>query len=361
MSQVVVMLGTAKGAFLCFSDEERREWRIEGPLLKGWEVTTLTLDTRRRPVLWAGVTSYVYGPHLQRSDDLGKSWTQIEKGPAYSEDSGVKLERVWNVTPGRESEPERLWCGVAEAGLFRSDDGGDSFEPVPGLNQHATRAAWSPGAGGLCCHTILLDPNSPERMWVGISAVGVFRSDDGGESFAVKNQGLVIVVPNEESPEVGSCVHKMVLAPESTDTLYQQNHRGLFRSRDAGDSWQMMNQGVPSTFGFPIVMHPRQSSTLWVVPQESDEYRLFLDGKATVYQTRDGGDSWRAQRTGLPENNFSGVLRGAMATDPLDPCGVYFGTTGGQVFYTRDEGESWDCLPCSLPRISSVSAAVLDD
>lgn len=361
MSQVLVMVGTAKGAFLCRSNVERDEWQIEGPMLKGWEVTSMALDRRQDPVVWAGVTSFVYGPHLQRSTDLGKTWSQIEKGPSYPAESQRKLERIWTIVPGRAADEGVLWAGVAEAGLFRSTDGGDSWSPMLGLNDHPTRGEWSPGAGGLCCHTILLDADRPERLWVGISAVGVFRSDDGGRSFAVKNSGLPIVIPSQRFDDIGSCVHKIVQAPDSPDTLYQQNHRGLFKSDDSGDSWQNMNEGVPSTFGFPMVMHPRDSQRLWVVPQESDEYRFFPDGVMTIFHTRDGGEHWLTQSTGLPETpHFSGVLRGAMSTDSLEPAGVYFGTTAGQLFYTADEGDSWQAMPCLLPRISSVTAVVLD-
>ncbi len=361
MSRVLVMAGTAKGAFFCWSDESRREWRVEGPLLKGWEVNDLRVDLRGgEPVIWAAVGSYVYGPTVRVSRDLGRTWTQIEKGPAYAEDAGRKLERVWTVVPGRTGEPGTLWAGVAEAGLFVSRDGGESWSEVPGLNEHPTRPSWSPGAGGLCCHTILLDPANPARSWVGISAVGVFRSDDGGATWQVKNEGLPIAVPSKEHPEVGSCVHKMVVAPDDPSRLYQQNHQGVFRSLDAGDTWQRIEEGLPGIFGFPMVMHPGDSRTLYILPLESDEYRFFPGGAAAVYRSRDGGDSWQRLAAGLPaENGWTGVLRGAMAADGLGPCGVYFGTAGGQIFASADEGESWRALPVLLPRIASIGAAVL--
>ena len=360
MSQVLVMVGTQKGAFFCWSDEARRSWRVEGPLLKGWEVNDLQLDLRGGgPVVWAAVGHHVYGATVQHSRDLGRTWTQVENGPRYAEDAGRTLERVWTVVPGRQDEPEVLWAGVAEAGLFESRDGGESWREVPGLNEHPTRPSWQPGAGGLCAHTVLLDPVDDRRMWVGISAVGVFRSDDGGESWQVRNEGLPIAVPDKDHPEVGSCVHKMVVAPDRPSRLYQQNHQGVFRSDDGGDAWERIEDGLPSRFGFPIALHPDDSKTLYVLPLESEEYRFFPDGRMTVYRSRDGGDSWQPLTSGLPADGYTGVLRNAMAVDGLGPCGIYFGTTGGQLFASHDEGESWQAMPGLLPRIASVTAAVL--
>ncbi len=361
MRRVLVMVGTRKGAFFCWSDEDRRDWRIEGPLHPGWEVTTLAIDPRGEPTLWAGLTSDVYGAHIQASSDLGSTWRQIEAGPGYEEGAGRRLERIWTLVPGHASEPDVLWAGVAEAGLFVSRDRGVHWQEVKGLNDHSTRPAWGPGAGGLCLHTLLVDPSSPQRMWAAISAVGAFRSDDGGENWQLRNEGLPIAVADPDHPEVGSCVHKMVLAPDAPDTLFQQNHQGVFRSHDAGDHWERIEEGIPSTFGFPMVMHPRDSDTLFVVPLESDEYRYLLEGRLRVYRTRDGGDRWQELQAGLPTTpHYTGVLRGAMSTDSLDPCGVYFGTTAGQVFWSADEGEQWGVLPCTLPRISSVTAAVIE-
>lgn len=360
MSRVLVLVGTQKGAFLLWSDAERRQWEVEGPLLRGWEVTTLAWDSRTAAI-WGGVSSYVYGATVHVSRDLGKSWEQVEKGPAYGEEAGRRLERIWTVVPGRADEPGLLWAGVAEAGLFRSEDGGETWSGVPGLNDHPTREEWSPGAGGMCCHTLVRDPVDARRMWAGISAVGVFRSDDDGATWTPRNEGVPRVSPSEKFPEIGSCVHKIVVSPVVPDLLYQQNHAGVFRSRDGADSWERIEQGVPCSFGFPMVMHPHDPDTLFVIPQESDEYRFFPQSRAAVYRTRDGGDSWHALTAGLPEEPVvQGVLRGAMATDSLASCGVYFGTTGGEVFYSADAGESWARMPCRLPRISSVAAVVLD-
>jgi len=362
MTRVAVLAGTQKGAFICWSDAERREWRIDGPMHRGWEVTTLDVDDRDgKPTLWAGVGSEWFGASLHRSDDLGESWSQIESGPAYPADAGRRLERIWTVRPGHPSEPDVLWAGVAQAGLFRSADRGETWSEVPGLNDHPTRSAWSPGAGGLCCHTLLVDPSNPRRLWAGISAVGCFRTDDGGETWSVHNQGIPRAIEDEEHKEVGCCVHKMVLTPNRPDRLFQQNHKGVFRSVDGADSWQRIENGLSTWFGFPMVMDPNEPDTLFVVPQESDEYRFPVGGRLTVGRTCDGGESWELLRNGLPSGpTYTGVLRSAMAVDGLPACGVYFGTSGGQIHYSRDRGDSWHTLPCVLPRISSVTTMVLD-
>ncbi|MEM8932971.1 MAG: exo-alpha-sialidase [Acidobacteriota bacterium] len=360
MHDVLVMIGTRKGAFFLWSDRERQTWRVDGPLLKGWDVSCLEVDRRGEPTLYAGVGHYVYGATIHRSTDWGATWTQLEARPTYAEGSGATLERIWSITPGRPTEPDVLYAGIADAGLFRSTDHGESWQGFDGLNQHATRSSWGPGAGGLCCHTVLLDPDNLDRLWVGISAVGAFRSDDGGATWQLKTDGLSIVSPSEEHAGVGSCVHRMVLDPEQPDHLFQQNHQGVYRSTDGGDRWQAIETGLPSRFGFPMVMHPRDGRTLYTVPLESDEYRMAIDGRLAVYRTRDAGDSWSACRDGLPEHCYQGVLRGAMSVDTLDPCGVYLGTTGGEVYWSADEGDTWQAIPCRLPRIGSVTAVVLE-
>ena len=361
MARVLVMVGTVKGAFIFSSDEAREEWTIEGPLLKGWEVSNLTFDARGEPAVWACVGHFVYGPTIQVSRDLGRTWAQIEHGPRYEEDSGHELNRIWCVAPGHASEPGVLYAGVDQAGLFVSRDGGAHWREVRAVSEHPTRGDWSPGAGGMCCHTVLVDPADKDRIWLGISAVGAFRSEDGGATWEVKNEGLPIAADSKDFDNIGSCVHRMVLAPDVPDLLYQQNHQGLFRSRDGGDSWQSIQEGVPSDFGFPMVMHPRDSRTLYVLPLESDEYRFFARGQPVVYRTRDGGGSWQGLTDGLPDDFcYVGVLRHALAADGLDSCGIYFGTTGGQIYHSSDEGVSWRAMAAQLPRVLSVTAAVVD-
>lgn len=363
MKKVLVMVGTRKGAFFLDSDEERRQWRIEGPILKGWEVQDLTLDTRRgRAELFAAVGHFVYGATVQRSTDLGQQWEQIEHGPEYGDDSGAKLKRIWCIEPGHPSEPDSLWAGVDEAGLFRSEDGGNSWHEVTALREHPTREGWFPGLGGLCCHTICIDPTNPQRMWLGISAVGVFRTEDRGATWKVCNDGLPIVTPAKDFRDIGSCIHRIALSPDEPGVLYQQNHRGVFRSRDGADSWHAIENGLPATFGFPIAVDPNRGRTLYILPQESDEYRFFPEGHLLVYRSQDGGDSWQALSNGFPEGPaYTGVLRNAMDVDGLDELGIYFGTTSGAVFYSRDGGDSWDQMPCILPRIASITAVTLED
>lgn len=361
MSRVLLMVGTRKGAFFLWSDESREDWRLEGPHFKGWDVGPIQMDRRSDPAIWAGVSHFVYGAHLQVSRDLGETWKQIEHGPRYEESSGHKLNRIWCIEPGPPEEPDLLYVGVDEAGLFVSADQGEHWRGVDALNDHPTRGEWSPGLGGLCLHRILIDPLNSNRMWVAISAVGVFRSDDRGASWQACNKGAPIVAKGKEFEHIGSCVHSLVQAGNVPDLLYQQNHQGVFRSLDGADSWQRIENGLPATFGFPMELDPNDSNTLYTIPLESDEYRLPIEGRLAVFRSRDAGDSWYAMTTGLPQSGFySGVLRHSLAVDGLGPCGIYFGTTGGQVFYSRDGGEDWQLMPFVLPRIQSVSAFLLD-
>lgn len=365
MKRILLLVGTEKGAFVLSSNEAREHWEIRGPLHKGWKVNDLQLDMRGEPpVLWAAVGHFVYGPSVQRSFDLGKTWEPIKHGPKYGADANWKLNDIWSIVPGRADEPEVLYAGVADAGIFVSRDGGDHWEEMTGLTKHESRSEWSPGGGGLCCHTILLHPNDKNRMWIGISSVGVFQSDDGGENWTTKNTGLTKTVEEETQKDVGYCVHRLVLDPTNPDRLFQQNHRGVYRSVDGAGSWERIEVGLPlnatkSCFGFPIVISPHDPDTLFVIPQESDEYRFAPDGQLAVYRTIDAGDTWRRLANGLPGDHFTGVLRQAMAIDDWDENGVYFGTTAGQIFFSRNDGENWQAMPCQLPRIASVSAVTL--
>jgi len=346
---VIVAVGTDKGLFLLRAGDARRDWRVEGPLFKGWKVTAFSRDGAGG---WlAGTASFVYGAAIQHSRDL-KDWKQVEHGPAYPPDGKHKLTQIWRLV----SSDGACYAGVAEAGLFRSEDHGETWRPVRGLNEHRTRDAWQPGAGGLCAHSILIDPQNARRMWCGISAVGVFRSDDGGESWQARNDGVPVILEDKDHQDIGFCVHALAPDPHDADVIFRQDHRGMFRSRDGGDRWERIENGLPSGFGFPLCID-RNTKALYAVPLESDEYRMPRDGALRVCRSTDGGDSWHALSAGLPqEHAYAGVLRTSMAVDNLQPGGVYFGTTGGEVFTSSDGGDSWTALPSRFPRIHCVEA-----
>jgi hypothetical protein len=283
----------------------------------------------------------------------------VADGPAYSTESGRKLKRIWQLAAGHPSEPATLYAGVDEAGLFVSRDHGATWSEVAALSNHPTREFWYPGMGGLCLHTILPDPRDPRQLLVAISAVGVFRSDDGGASWITRNQGLPRVPTGSPGPEVGRCVHKMVRDPRDPDTLYQQFHGGVFRSTDGAATWQAIEGGLPSNFGFPMVI--TGAGELFVIPLDSDVKRYTKDGRLRVYRSRDRGERWEAAGRGLPgEPTYVGVLRDALATDGLEPAGLYFGTTMGDVYASADAGESWRRLPGQFSRISCVKTWVRD-
>lgn len=368
--KVVVIIGTEKGAFVARSRAERRDWQIEGPLFKGWKVTASGRSPSGRYLL--ATASQVYGAALHAGFDL-KTWRQIEAGPSYppvesasSEpaadptDEWVaqarvrKLNQIWTLHCGER----RHYAGVDVAGLFTSDDDGETWQPVDGLNDHPTRSSWFPGAGGLCAHAVLVDPRRPDTIWCAMSAVGVWRSDDGGKTWAGKNEGVRCVAPNPQHPEIGYCVHGLAQDPQDARTIFRQDHSGMYRTRNGGDTWERIENGLPSWFGFPIAIDPH-TRALFAFPMESDEYRLPVGGRFRVYRSRDEGDSWHEVGAGLPDAPvYAGVLRGAMAVDGLDPIGVYVGSTSGDVFASADGGESWQALPCRLPRVLSVKAYV---
>jgi hypothetical protein len=360
MSRVILMVGTEKGGFIFRSDESRGKWEMSGPVLKGWAVQDLRIDQRATPVMLAAAGHEVYGPGIQVSKDLGTTWETIENPPKFAEGASGKLNNIWTITPGLDAAPDTFFAGTDDAALFVTHDRCKTWIELPGVARHETRDEWMGGAGGLCLHSIIVHPTNPDRIWVAISAVGVLRTDDSGMTWQVKNKGLEITIEGEEHKEVGSCVHRMVLDPTNPDRLFQQNHMGVFRSADGGDSWETIENGLPGRFGFPMVVHPREPGVLFTAPQESDEYRFARDGRLTIYRTRDAGDSWHETRQGLPDNAYVGVLRQAMAIDDLESPGVYFGTNSGQVFCSNDTGDSWTALPCALPRIKSVNVAVVE-
>jgi hypothetical protein len=356
MPGALILAGTRKGLFLLRSDGDRRNWKVEEPLLPGWEIFHAVVDPRDG-TLYACTNSFVYGATVHRSSDLGQTWERAEE-LGLPEESELKLERTWHLEPGHESQPETLWLGGAPGVLFRSSDSGKTWEPVQGVAEHPTRDRWNPGAGGMCCHSIQLDPSDVNRLYIGISAAGVFRTDDGGESWSPANKGTAADFMPDPYPEVGQCVHKLLVHPSQPDRLWQQNHCGVYRSDDRGESWERLDgNGLPSGFGFPIALHPREPDTAFVVPEEGAENRVTCNGRLGIYRTKDGGASWEERPNGLPTPAWLAVMRESMASDGLDPVGIYLGTQSGSVFVSPDEGESWVEAASQLPPILSVEIA----
>jgi photosystem II stability/assembly factor-like uncharacterized protein len=358
-SRTLFLLGTRKGAFTLELDADREVGTLRGPFCEAMPIQHLAWDDSRGRLL-AGAGSPWYGPIVWRSDDLGDTWTHSSVGLTYGDEDGVPaVSRVWNLT----AVGDRLYAGVEPAGLFRSEDGGVSWSHVSGLREHPSRPGWQPGAGGLMLHSIVAHPTDAARMWVGIAAVGVFHTADGGATWQARNQGVRAAGSPEEYPETGQCVHKLGAHPQRPEVLYQQNHTGAYRSDDAGEHWLDINAGLPSTFGFPLAVHPHDPRTIWTLPLNGDDQGRYVPGgHAAVWMSRDEGATWAPQADGLPgPGAYVGVLREAMATDSLDPAGVYIGTSTGQLFGSRDEGRSWRLLADFLPGISSVETAQLHD
>ncbi len=353
----LVLVGTPKGAFILESDADRRDWSIRGPLCDGWPVHDISVEPGTNALL-AGAGSPWFGPAVWRSEDLGETWTHSSEGLTFGDD-GPKVATVWNVTAGIDG----IYAGVEPAGLFRSVDQGTTWQHVEGLTNHDSRPEWGPGAGGLILHTIIPHPTDSERMWVGISAVGVFETQDGGATWSTRNRGVRAEFnPENRFPDFGQCVHKLVMAADGDERLYQQNHCGVYRSTDGGAQWQEITGDLPSDFGFVMTAHPRDPLTVWNIPLTDPERgRLMPGASAAVRRTHDGGDTWIRSGEGLPqENAFVGVLREAMAHDDRDPVGVYFGTSSGQVYGSADEGRTWSRIADNLPPIWSVEALALD-
>lgn len=361
---VVLLVGTMKGAFLLHSDRGRQKWQVAGPYFRGETVYAMAYDGRNgRHRIWAGVRSFHFGAVLRTSDDFGKNWITPETPTIrFPEGTGASLQQIWQITPGREDEPDTLYCGVEPAALFVSRDAGRSWALVQGLFDHPHRPKWQPGAGGLCLHTILPDPSNRERMQIAISAAGVYRTEDGGRTWQVSNRGIRAEFVPDKYPEFGQCVHKMVRHPARPERLFLQNHWGLYRSEDQGGSWKDIAKGVPSDFGFAMVMHPHDPDTVYIVPIESDEFRCTPEAKLRVYRTTNGGRSWQALTRGLPQKGaFETVLRDNMAADSLRPCGVYFGTRSGKLYGSRTEGDSWRLILDGLPAVVCVKAGVVGE
>lgn len=361
---LILLVGTRKGSFIITGDAGRRQWEIGALHNPGAEVFHMCYDGRAGGRVLAAANSEIWGPQLQYSDDLGVTWVSAPGQPRFSKESGATVKRLWHVEPGPPSEPGVLYAGVDPAALFKSEDGGANWQEVTGLSRHPTRPQWEPGFGGLCLHSIVVDPRTSGRMWVGISTAGVFGTGDGGATWQPMNQGVRADFAPEPFPEWGQCPHK-VLSPRSRpELLYQQNHCGVFRS-DSGSAWQDVSEGLPSRFGFVLGLHPRDPDTIYVVPEdealgtEVGGWLRFVTGaRLRVYRSRNGGGDWEALTRGLPQTNaYLHLLREALATDSLDPCGIYLGTTSGQIFYSRDEGDSWELLVEYLPPVNSLSCA----
>ncbi len=361
---VLLLVGTMKGAFLLRSDPARGTWEMGGPYFPGSAVYAMAWDGRDgRQRIWAGPHSMHWGGLLRSSDDFGRSWTNPEEANVkFPEGTETALKQIWQIVPGRESEPGTLYCGVEPAALFVSNDAGDSWRLQEGLWNHPHRPQWQPGGGGLCLHTILLDPADPARIRVAISTGGMYVTEDGGSTWRPSNRGVSAVFLPDKYPEFGQCVHKVVQSKQQPERMFLQNHWGLFRSDDRGESWTDIANGVPSDFGFCMAIHPEDPDCAWIVPIEADVFRCTPEGKLRVYRTRNAGASWEPMTQGLPQQDaFETVLRDAMAVDPLSPTGVYFGTRSGKLYGSADEGDTWSELIDGLPPVVSVKAVTLGE
>ena len=382
--KVMVQVGTHKGGYIFTSDPKRKKWEASDLLFKSWEVMHMKLDPRNRR-MHAAVTHPVYGGTTHYSDDLGKTWTQAKEVPVLSRPSKSgrpigtvaeagqvgwdasklagepeKVIKTWHIEPGRPEEPGVLYAGIQPASLFRSSDRGESWALMEGLYDHPQRGQWSPGAGGLCLHTILLDPTNPQRMYVAVSAAGCYRTDDGGKTWRPLNKNVLADFSPDKYPEFGQCVHKMAMHPSRPEVIYQQNHCGVYRSDNSAEDWIDIGEGkLPSRFGFPIAVHPHDPQTIYIALEESDQYRVSVDGRFSVWRSRDAGTTWERLTDGLPQRAHLVSLRESMATDTLEDAGIYVGTSTGQVFFSRDAGDHWELLADFLPPVLSVEACLV--
>ena len=389
MSQVRILVGTRKGAFILTADGKRDKWEVSGPHFAGWEMYHVKGSPADPNRIYASQTSGWFGQIIQRSDDGGKTWHQPGTPPGapaapgppktasnkFAYDSAAKpltthqwydgtqhpweFKRVWHFEPSL-GDPDTVYAGVEDAALFRSTDGGENWQELSGLRGHGTGPRWQPGAGGMCLHTIILDPSNPKRMYIAISAAGAFRTDDGGETWKPINQGLYSqYIPNPRA-EVGHCVHHIAMHARRPDVLFMQKHWDVMRSDDAGDQWKEVSGNLPTDFGFVIDVHAHEPDTVYVVPIKSDSEHFPPEGKLRVFRSRSGGNEWEPLTKGLPQKDcYVNVLRDAMAVDSLDKCGIYFGTTGGQVYASADAGDSWNAIVHDLPAVLSVEVQTL--
>jgi hypothetical protein len=370
MSGVRVLVGTRKGAFILTADGTRRNWTVSDPFFGGWEMYHVNGSPADPDRLYASQSSGWFGQLIQRSDDGGRTWQPVGNEFAYEGKVGDHLwydgtprpwefKRIWHLEPSLD-DPDTVYAGAEDAAIFRSTDGGHNWQELPGLRTHESGPRWQPGAGGMCLHTIILDPANRDRMYTAISAAGAFRSDDGGETWQPINRGLQSEGIPDPDAEVGHCVHRITMHPSRPDVLFMQKHWDVLRSDDAGGSWREVSGDLPSDFGFPIAVHAHEPETIYVVPIKSDSEHYPPEGKLRVYRSRTGGDEWEPLTNGLPQANcYVNVLRDAMAVDQLDPCGIYFGTSGGQVYGSFDGGDNWTPIVRDLPAVLSVEVQAL--
>ena len=370
MSGVRLLVGTRKGAFVLTSDGKRKSWDVSGPHFAGWEIYHVKGSPADPNRLYASQCSGWFGQQVQRSNDGGKSWEPVDNKFTYEGVPGTHLwydgtpqpwefKRVWHFEPSLD-DPDTVYAGVEDAAIFKTTDGGKSWSELPGLRGHGSGPKWQPGAGGMCLHTILLDPGNSKRMYIAISAAGAFRTDDTGATWKPINRGLHSQYIPDPAAEVGHCVHRIAMHRSRPNTLFMQKHWDVMRSDNAGDEWHEVSGNLPTDFGFVIDVNTNEPETIYVVPIKSDSEHYVHDGKLRVYRSRTGGNEWEPLTKGLPQENcYVNVLRDAMSVDALDPCGVYFGTTGGQVYGSADAGDSWIPIVRDLPAVLSVEVQTL--
>ncbi len=361
----LLLVGTMKGAFLFRSGAAREKWDVAGPYFPGRAVYALAYDGRKgRRRLWAAVNSLHFGSFLSKSDDFGKTWSDPETyNIKFPEGSETSLKQIWQIAQGHPSEPDTLYCGVEPAALFKSTDAGETWALDRGLFDHPHRPQWMPGGGGLCLHTILPDPTNPERLFVAISTGGVYRTDDGGKNWQPRNLGIraTFLPPDQQYPEWGQCVHKVVRHPSNPNRMFLQHHWGVYRSDDSGDSWNDIGKGLPSDFGFAMEIDPHDANTVYIIPIESDEFRCTPEAKLRVYRTKNAGESWEPLTEGLPQHDaFETILRDGMKADANNPTGLYFGTRNGKLFGSKNGGDSWMTISEGLPAITCVKTATIN-
>jgi photosystem II stability/assembly factor-like uncharacterized protein len=370
MSGVRVLVGTKKGAFILTADDKRKKWDVSGPHFGGWEIYHIKGSPADPNRIYASQATDWFGQIVHRSDDGGKSWETVGNEFLYEGETEThqwydgtphpwEFKRVWHFEPSLH-DPDVVYAGAEDAAIFKSTDGGMNWKELPGLRTHTTGNTWSPGAGGLCLHTILIDPTNPDRLYVAISAAGAFCSDDGGETWRTITQGLRSDFLPEPEAEIGHCVHRIALHPSNPDVLFMQKHWDVMRSDNAGEQWHEISGNLPSDFGFVVDVHAHDPETVYVLPIKSDSEHYPPEGKLRVYRSKAGGNEWEALTNGLPQEDcYVNVLRDAMCVDKLDPCGVYFGTTGGQVYASADAGDNWMPIVHDLPKVLSVEVQTL--